>query len=208
MLESKKKFEENWQFYVIAVVGVVLVIAAVAYYFNSKATKEQESSYKFARALMDYRNGNNQIALLSLNQIIEEYKGTTVAQEATFLLGQINYENKNYSEAIRYFEQYVREYRKDKFYLAAALAGIAASQENQGNFTEAAQKYEEACLAFPDGPMYGDYNLNALRNYLKSDNLEKAGKHMEILQDKFKGTSLAIRAERMYYEKGQLQPQS
>ncbi|MBN1211263.1 MAG: tetratricopeptide repeat protein [candidate division Zixibacteria bacterium] len=208
MLESKQKFQDNWQFYVIGIVGVILVIAAVAYYINSQATKEEESAYKFARALLDYRNGNNQIAILSLNQIVDDYGSSTVAREATFMLGQVNYENKNYAEAIRFFEKYSREYRDDKYYLAAALAGIAASYENQGSYTEAGQKFADACEAFPDGPLYGDYQLGAVRNFVKADNFENARAHLDIILDKYKGTAVAIKAERMFYEKGRPQPQT
>ncbi|MFZ5979354.1 MAG: tetratricopeptide repeat protein, partial [Candidatus Zixiibacteriota bacterium] len=111
MLESKQQFLEHWQTYVISIVGVILVVAAVAYYFNSRQAKEEESAYKFARALLDYRNGNSQIALMSLNQIITDYSGSNVAGKTTFLLGKINYESKNYPEAIRYYEQFVRDYR-------------------------------------------------------------------------------------------------
>lgn len=208
MLESKQQFLEHWQTYVIGIVGVVLVVAAVVYYFNAQQTKEEESAQKFARALLDYRNGNNQIALLSLNQIITDYSGSEVAGKTTFLLGKINYESKNYSESIRYFEQYVKEYRKDKFYLAAALAGIGACHENQGNYAEAAQKYNDACEAYPDGPMYDDYNLSAVRCYMLAGNRDAAKKHLDILNDKFKGTTMAARATRLYYEKEQPQPQS
>jgi len=208
MLESKQKFLENWQFYVIGVVGVILVVAAIAYYFNTQQAKEEESAYKFARALLDYRNGNNQIAMLSLNQIVTDYGGSSVAGKTTFLLGKINFQSKNYSEAIRFYEKYVKDYHQDKFYLAAAMAGIGACLENQGNYAEAALKYNEACEAYIDGPMYGDYNLSAVRDYLMSDNSDGAMKHLDILNDKFKGTALAIKAVRMFNEKGQLQPQS
>lgn len=208
MLESKQKFLENWQFYIIGIVGVVLVIAAIGYYFNSQSTKEEESAFKFARALLDYRNGNNQIAILSLNQIVDDYGGTTVAREATYMLGQVNFENKNYPEAIRFFEKYTRDYHDNKFYMAAALAGIAASNENQGNYSVAGQKYTEACQAFPDGPMYGDYQLGAVRNFVLADQMDEAQLHLNIILDKYKGTSTAINAERLFYEKGQSQPQT
>ena len=208
MLESKQKFLDNWQFYIIGIVGIVLVIAAVSYYVSSQAAKEEESAYKFARALLDYRNGNNQIAVLSLNQIVDDYGGTTVAREATFMLGQINFGNKNYEEAIRFFERYSQKYSEDEYYLAAALAGIAASYENQGNYIEAGQKFADACQAFPDGPLYGDYKLGAVRNFVLANDLEKAQTHLDILLDKFKGTALAIRAERFFHEKGRPQPQT
>jgi len=208
MLESKQKFLDNWQFYVIGIVGFILVIAAIGYYVNSQADKEEESAYKFARALLDYRNGNNQIAILSLNQIVDDYSGTTVAKEATFMLGQVNFENRNYAEAIRFFEKYSREYSSDKYYLAAALAGVAASYENQGNYAEAGQKFADACDAFQDGPMYADYLLGAVRNFVKADNFENAQARLDIILDKFKGTATAIKAERMFYEKGRSQPQT
>ncbi|UCD64407.1 MAG: tetratricopeptide repeat protein [Candidatus Zixiibacteriota bacterium] len=201
MLTAKHQFLENWQFFVIGIAAVVLVIVAVVYYFNSQQVKKQEAAEAYSRALMDYRTGNSQVAMMSLDQILEDYAGTTVAEQATFLLGKLNYEGQNYAEALRYFQMYADNYHDSKFRRASALAGIAGCYENEGNFLQAAQTFAAAIAADPGGPLNGDHHLAAMRNYLAAGDLTSARTHLDVIKDEFKGTGLEPRALRLFAEK-------
>ncbi len=201
MLKSKSWFIENWQFTVIGVVAAILLATAGTYYTASQASRQQEAATRLSRAVMDYRNENNQVAIMSLSQIVEEYGGDYSARQATFLLGKVNLKIRNYPEAIRYFEMYLSTYRDDKLIRASALAGIAGCYEDQANFAEAANKYAEASEEYPEGPMNGDCQLSALRNYLEAGDAENARLFYESLNADFKGTELANTATRLFMEK-------
>jgi len=202
MLKSKDEILEKWQFYVIGLAVVVLAVAAVFYYVNSRKTGHLDAGQKLAQAMLDYRSGNNQVAILALTQITDDYSGDDAAEQATFLLGRINYETKNYPEAIRYYELYLSTYRDDKLNRAAALAGVGACQENQGNYAEAATKYLAAIDEYPDGPLVADYNLAAMRAYLFQGDVAKARERLTILDEKFKGSGSTEEADRLFAEKG------
>lgn len=206
MLDSKDRLMDTWQFWVIGLVGVVLVVAAIIYYTSSQSTKAIEASEKYANAVMDYRNGSSQIAILSLTQVVDDYGSTQTAEQATFLLGKISYETKNYAEATRWFESYISKYKGNKLDRAAAFAGIAACLEEQGSFAEAAAKYEEAATAYPGGPLEGDYLTSAMRNYLLAGDIAKAKAKLDRIEQDFPNTDIAQRAARLFSEKGQ--PQS
>ncbi len=201
MLTSKDEFLEHWQKYVLSVAVVILAVVAVFYYINARKSGAVEAGQKLAQAMLDYRSGNNQVAILGLNQIIENYGGDDAAEQATFLLGKVNYETKNYPEAIRYFEMYLSKYHDSKLYRAASLAGVGASQMNQGNYTEAAAKYSAAIDEYPDGPLVEDYQLEALRAELLQGDMEKAKARLAIITDKFKGTETASQAQLLFAEK-------
>jgi len=201
MLSAKNQFLDYWQYLVIGLVVVILAIVGAVYYFNSLQSQEKEAATRFARAFMDYRGGNNQVAIMGLSQIVEEYGDNDVAEQATFLLGNINYEIRNYSEAIRYYEQYLSKYHDNKLNRSAALAGIAASLENQGQYREAAEKFVAAYNEYIDGPLIGDYQISAMRNYLEVGEIERARVHLEVIKEKFDGTELVNRAIRMFSEK-------
>ncbi|MFQ5453289.1 MAG: tetratricopeptide repeat protein [Candidatus Zixiibacteriota bacterium] len=201
MLKAKHQLHENWQFYVIGVVVVILSITAAVYYVNILETKDNEAGEQFSRALLDYRNGNNQVAIMSFNQIIDEYPGNKVAEQSTFLLGKVNLESKNYSEAIRYFEIYLDKYREDKMNRSAVYAGIASCYENQGKYLEAAQEFKAAYDEYPDGPLIGDYLISTMRNYLLVGEVEKARALLEKIKDLFSGTDLEARSIRLFFEK-------
>ncbi len=201
MLTAKDQFFRYWQYLVIGLVAVVLIVIGVVYYFNSQQAKEREAADKFSRAMMDYRSGNSQLAILGFNQIMQDYSGNRVAEDAAFLLGNINYETRNYPEAIRYYQMYLSKFLDNKLNRAATQAGIASSLENQGNYREAAEKFIAACDEYPNGPLNGDYYFSAMRDYLEVGEVDKARAHLDIIKDKFKGTELAKRAVRLFSEK-------
>jgi TolA-binding protein len=202
MLTSKDELMQHWQKYVIGAAVVILAVAAVFYYNGARKSGHIEAGQKLSQAMLDYRSGNNQVAILGLNQVIENYGGDEAAQQATFLLGKVNLETKNYPEAIRYFEMYLSKYHDNKLNRAASLAGVAACQMNQGNYSEAAAKYAAAIDEYPDGPLIEDYNLEALRAELLQGDMEKAKARLALINDKFKGTETASQAELLFAEKG------
>ena len=200
MLNAKHQFLENWQYYIMGIAIVVLVIVAVVYYVNSQTAKQQEASDRFSRALLDYRSGSTEVALLGLNEILTDYPGGEVADQATFLLAKINFENQNYPEATRYFEMYANQFKGNKLRRASAYGGVAACYENQGDFLEAARRFVVAIDEYPDGPLAADHRLSAMRNFLKGGDVETARAQFETIKDKYENTALEDRAVRLFNE--------
>lgn len=201
MLHAKHQLEENWQFYLIGVVVVILAVVATIYYTNNRETRKQDAADRYAAAVREYRTGNTQLATMGLNELVEEYSGDQSAEQALFLLGNINLETRNYAEAIRFYQMYVDKYRDNKLNRAAAFAGMAASQENQGAYPDAAKQFAAAYDSYPDGPMAGDYQMSAMRCYLAANDSAQARAHLDVIKDKFKGTDLEKKAVRLFTEK-------
>lgn len=202
MLGARRQFQENWQFYAAGVLGLLLIIFAVSWYINDRAAHQAEAEAKFARAVMDYQAGDNQVALLGFDQLLNEYGSTDVAEQATYLLGNIHLSNKNYEDAIHYFEIYLERYPDDLLNRAAAQAGIAAAQEDLGNYAEAAEAFAKASEMHPEGPLAADYELGALRNFLNVGDLEAAEAHYNTIAEKYADTNPGRSAIILYNEKG------
>jgi outer membrane protein assembly factor BamD (BamD/ComL family) len=203
MLKAKSQIVDNWQFYAIGIVAVVLVIVASTYYFQTQTQQAQAAAAKYARAALDVRGGNTQVAILSLEQILEEDRDDVITKQATFLLGNIHYSQKQYDEARRYWETYLAKYKKETLYRAAALAGIAACYENQAQFSEAADYFLKAVEEYPDGPMAADYHLGAMRNYLELGQTDQAKQQLEVIQEDFGDGEIARQAELLFAESTQ-----
>jgi TolA-binding protein len=203
MLNAKSQFMESWQFYVIGVVAVIVIGAGAIYFANYKEARSQDASARFAQAMASYRNQQNQIAIVALNEIVEDYGGEDVAEQATFLLGKLNYEVRNYPEAMRFFEMYLSKYRSSKLDRAASLAGLAVCNENQSELETAMEKYLAAYNEYPDGPLAGDYELSVLRLALKTGDMASARVRLESIQGNYEGSELAKTAVRIFHELGQ-----
>ncbi len=115
MLTAKDQFTENWQYVAIGGAVLVLLVAAVSTTSHPSPRRNVEAAQKLATAQMDFRSGNTQVAIMSLNQIVDEVRRERPPEQALFLLGKVNFESKNYPEAIRYFEQFISKYGSDNF---------------------------------------------------------------------------------------------
>ncbi len=202
MLNARSRFQENWQYYVAGAVVVLLLAFAANWYVGDIAAKQEEAEAKFARAVLDYQSGDNQVALLGFDQLLNEYGSTDVAEQATYLLGKIHLANKNYEDAIRYFEIYLGRYQDDPLNRAAVQAGIASAQEDLGNYAEAAQAFAAAAEIYPDGPLVADYEFGAVRNYLNVGDMEAAEAHYNAITEKHADTDAGKSAIRLFSEKG------
>jgi TolA-binding protein len=207
MLASKDKLqgelEGKWQYYVIGVVLAVVLVWAVIWYFDQQSARESQAAETFSQAMSKYQQGDDQVAILQFSQVLENYSGTDLAAKAAFLLGNLNLVVRNYDEAIRHYRLYLNEYSGTLLNRAAAYAGIAAAQEDQGQYVEAAASFLQAVDTYPESPLRPDYEVGAVRNYLAAGDLESAEAHLKILEEKYEGTDWASRATRMIAEKSQ-----
>jgi TolA-binding protein len=205
MLTSREQVTENWQYWAIGAVAVILAVIAVVFFARTMKSGHTVAGENYSQAVMELRNGNTQVAILKLNQLVDDNKDADVTQQAVFMLGRVNFDQRNYTEAIRYWEQYISKYKDNKLNYAAAIAGIAAANENQGMFAQAAAKYLEAVSAWPDGAAAPDYKMAAMRAYLEAGDRQNAQKILDEIKTQFKNTETALKATRMFSEKSSSQ---
>ncbi|RKX20654.1 MAG: hypothetical protein DRP35_05690 [Candidatus Zixiibacteriota bacterium] len=202
MLNGKQYATDNWQFIVIGLAILILIVSSIVYYTNSLQEKSLEASTQFARATSEYRSGNIQVAKLSFSQILDDFGDSDFAGKATFMLGKLNLESRNYVEATTYFESYLAKYKEDKLHRISSLAGLGTILENQGQFEQAAEKFVAAYDEYPESPLSGDYLNRALMNFMQFGDNEKAKEILNRIEDKFPGTDLLNKALIAYREKG------
>jgi TolA-binding protein len=201
MLSSKQQLENNWQYFAIAAIVVVLGVVGIIYYFNSREESAALAANQLAQATMQYRQGNSQVAILTLTDILNKYGSSSFAEQATFLLGKINLETRNYEEAKLHFNSYLDKYKNDQLNRSAAMAGLAVAMENQGQYADAAAQFEKAAVEYPESALLPELHLGAMRNYLMAGQIEKAREHFDIISEKFEGTETVNNAARLFYEK-------
>lgn len=203
MLNAKHHFMENWQYFIIGIVIVILIAVAIVYYFDSQKAQQIEAGNRYSDAIMSFRNGNNEDAILKLEQITKDFSSSKSAEQAVFQLANIHYENKNYPEATRFFEMYLNKYKDNKLFRSSSISGIASCMENQGNFAEAASKFQEAYNEFSESPSAGIYLESAMRNYLEVNDVENATIQLDKIKEDYSSTVLEINSIRLYTEKTQ-----
>ncbi len=206
MLTSKDKlqgeFEDNWQYYVIGFAVVVVLVWALVFQSDRQAAKDLEAVEALSRAQSNLLGGaDKQVAILEFSQILEDYGSSDPAGRATFMLGNLNLETRNYSEAIRYFQTYLDDFAGGELDRAAAFAGIAAANEDQGLYAEAANSFVRAAAASQEGPLAPDYELGAMRNYLANGDLALAEARLASLEEIDAGADWTNKGRRLLAEK-------
>ena len=201
IFNSKRQLEENWQYFAIGAVVIILAVVGIFYYFNSAKETSELAATQLSQANMQYRQGNSQVAILTLTDILTKYGSTPFAEQATFMLAKINLETRNYAESKLYFDMYLEKYKKDPLNRAAALSGLGITLENQGQYAEASEQFEKAIAEFPESALIVELHLGAMRNELMSGQSEKAKVHLDAINEKAPNTDIAANAARLFYEK-------
>ena len=152
---------------------IVLVLVVVLYQNSSRAAEEQASSV-YLQATAIYQEGDFERAIGYLNGLVEDFGGTRYGKLARFFLAQSYFKTTDYEKAEHHFKEFVIAYSDNDVMKTAAMAGLAASMEQQERYLEAAQQFEKAVKKNPDGPFSASYLLRAARNYERVGDNQKA----------------------------------
>ena len=194
-LQAKTYIDENYQKLMRIALGVgAVIIILVFYYYNSQETAKEANS-QLGIAEIEYKNGNLSKASERLEKLINEYDGTDSADKGLFLLANIYYQQKRYEDARIHFDRFVSAYSGSNILLASGYAGLAACEEVDSNFSEAANLYERAADLAPDFPESDNYYYMSALCYKRAGDLDKARSLFEQLASEAKSSQRVRDAE-------------
>lgn len=186
---SERTVDETFKRNVLLVGGGVLIVvlAIGLYWFMSGKQKETEAeaSLALSRVKVYYERAEYDKALqgdksvmmrgepiIGLQEIVENYGGTSAGKMAALMSGDILTAQKKYAEAERMYE--AAQGSDSKILAAGAKAGVAACREAEKKYSEAAPLYEEAAQYMKDVGDEARFRYFAAINYEKAGNSEKA----------------------------------
>ena len=109
------------------------------------------------------------------------------------MLANSYYYLNDYGNAERYYNDYSGS---DMILKAASIAGIAAIKEAQGNFVEAAQKYEEAAGVSEEVAVNDEYLYAAARNYSLANNVDEYKRVSGMLKSEYPQSTYIFKLQR------------
>lgn len=176
------RFFEKYLKAILITIAILLLIGlswiGFTYY---KSKKEKTASLK----LMEVIKSSNIIQ--ALQEVKEKYKGTQASLQASLLLLDYYYTQKNYQEMQKLIEELEKEYpRKIK---GIILYGKAKNLEIQGNISKALEMYQEVSKEQPElnfltyldiariAEKLGKFDLSKeyYQKYLKESNIKNSG---------------------------------
>ncbi|MBA4149562.1 MAG: tetratricopeptide repeat protein [Verrucomicrobia bacterium] len=175
--------DANWKKVVIGAVGVVVVVAAIAFF----KWKERQSEIDANRALFSLTGlsamGTNGVSPDELAKIAQQHPNTSAGERAQLLAAGAAFDQGDYAKAQSHFDAVLKGSPAAGF-KAQATFGVAASLEAQKNFDQAIQKYEEVARQYPKENVAPQAKLAIGRIYEAQGKPEEALKLYSEVQNK------------------------
>jgi tetratricopeptide (TPR) repeat protein len=178
-LQAKNYVEENYKQVLGTVFGIFAVFALVTIWNYYSGLNREAAAGILGIAQIEYSNMNYDQATSRLEKLIDEYGSTDEADQGTFLLANIYFQQKKYAEAREKFDDFRSSYSGSAILISSADAGVAACYEAEGNFAEAAKMYEKASTRAPEFPESENYLYLAGICYGKAGDKAAAKKSLD-----------------------------
>lgn len=181
----------------IAGIAVVLLCVAGAYYWVNKQTNDLvEAGKLFAPGQTAIQQKRYDDAIAIFGRVVDEYHGTALAIEATIGLANAYFNNEDYQNARIYYQVFLDEYsNKDTIYHLTAGSGLAACDEEEGNYVEAARQYLALVDEDNDSYLAAGFLLDAARCFTAADQKGKARELYDRIVETYGSTPYARDAQ-------------
>lgn len=166
--------EDNYKIVAGVAAVVLLVIVGSIFITSNREKSEGVASVKLAKAIQAFDSSDYTTAINILSDVVENNGSTKSGAVARFYLAQSLFRTEEYVGAEDHFKTAAKKLSKDVHLKTAALAGAAASLEQQGEFFQAGKKFEQIVAKNSDAPQAAYYLLRAARCYEKADDETKA----------------------------------
>ncbi len=183
MLEARDWAQENMSRLLIGVVAVVLLVVGI-WYLSSRSSQQSQSAYDLlGRAEMELRTGQNQLAIIDLQKVIDDQGTSEAANLACLKLANVYFLQSDFVKAEEYFQLYLEKYVIDDISRYSALEGVAGSWTGQGRLAEGAAKYLEVAKLNPESILYPENLFQAIDNAIKAQDKELGLQALALLEE-------------------------
>ncbi|MBN1155297.1 tetratricopeptide repeat protein [candidate division KSB1 bacterium] len=187
--------EQNQKIVIIGTVSIIVVALAIILFMRSKRNAELSASLELTKARVEIQQNNLESATDILTSLVDNYKGTENAGRGVFYLGNINYSQGDLEAAMKYYKDYIDDYKDNDILASSAYAGLAACYEQKGEYLEAAKIYEKAAREFPKNFQAPEQLMAAARCYRLANVKNKAHEIYQKVIDDYPNSNFKKDAE-------------
>lgn len=181
-------FEKNRALVYGLLAVLVLVIAGLVFMVINQGRQAQVAQEMLAEVISVYEAGNYEAALqgtpteAGLLEIADEYGGSDAGNMAAFYAANALYTIGETERALEYFSTFDKD---ENFVGASAYAGMAAANEDLGEFERAGELYRTAALFYENEVGSPQYLIQAGRAFQEAAAYDEAREVYETLQEEF-----------------------
>ncbi|MEO0020171.1 MAG: tetratricopeptide repeat protein [candidate division WOR-3 bacterium] len=166
-----KRFWVGTAAVLVVIVGVILILQN-----RPRPVKNPEAELRLMDALSNFYQGNNEYAEGALKELAGKFPKDNAGIKAHFYLGSIYFRSDppRLDEAKREFITFIKRAGNDPVLVPAANIGIAACEEQAGNYLKAATIYEGVYQKNKSSPLGYEALMAAGRCYRLAGALDRA----------------------------------
>src|SRR5256886_8836297 len=153
-------------------VGLVVALGLFAWSFLTAKTAERSAGRQIAQARLALESKNYPLAASVLSQVVENFSGTSAAQEASILLAQARLAQGQTQQAIDVLQRSAP--KADKYFRAQSYGLLGAAYENALRPRDAATAYEASAAAALYRFLRAQFLSDAARAWLAAGDTAKA----------------------------------
>ncbi len=172
------------QQFITAGAALVLVVAGIAYYNKTQADSRVEAADMLGEAMIADDNSQTDEAIRLGERILKDHAGTPAAAQAVLFLANRYFAQGRYGESQKLYEGYLSDYGDLDVLAFAARTGLASCAEAQGDYRQAAAKFQEAATGSGGDTQGAVALLEAARCFgLAGDSASQKGILNQITRD-------------------------
>lgn len=196
LYEVSNEIDKHWKSLTAAVVVVIVCVAGWYYWVDRQTGNMVEASRVFAPGQTAMQDNRYEDAIPIFERVVNEFGGSPLALEATIELANACFQTGDFEKARTYYQAFLDEYGdKDAYFQLTACSGLAACDEEEEKFEEAARQYLALAEEDPDSYLAPGFLLDAARCYTAADEKEQARALYDRIVETYESTPYARDAQ-------------
>jgi tetratricopeptide (TPR) repeat protein len=160
---------------ILAVAGAAVLVAVLSVFVTrTRAQSEQRAQGDLFRAVLAVSQGDYVTGGPMLKELVDNSPGTKAARDALRYLGDVSMAQGKSGEAVTWYKKYIDKSGGDRAAVLAGTWGLAAAQEDNKAFADAAATYGDAAKRSSSENEKGRALLAQARCYLRAGQNAKA----------------------------------
>lgn len=182
---------------ILMVAGAAAAVAVVIFiFFSVRAQRNEKANQLLSQATLDFRGGNLDRTVSNLQTVASRYGNTRAGPQATFLLGNIYFHNRQFDQAISMFEKLAKKAVDDPLFTTSSLFGIGQCYLEKKEYNQAGDFFYRAFESSPQGVLAANSLLSAGFSYYRAKDFEKAKSAYQKVVELFPQSPEALKARR------------
>jgi predicted negative regulator of RcsB-dependent stress response len=198
--KATEYIQKNQTPFVLGTAAIVVVFLLIVFIRWNADRKRNDAAGILTRAEITAAMGDMNQYFAELQNLSDNYGGTTAGKLATLRLANNSFDSEDYTRAEDYFKRIQERYADDKILSAGAAAGLGACYEMRENSIQAADQYDLASRLSEGEYWAASYLYKAGLNYSRAGDKTRAAAAFKLIEEKYQNSSELSAARRALAE--------